>query len=45
MFDPPVHGYVIVTRNASGTITVTCYDYMTHATLDTFTIQANGAAA
>ena len=39
------YGYVIVSRNASGTLTITAYDYMTHAVLDTFTIQANGAAA
>ena len=39
------YGYVIVSRNASGTLTVTAYDYMTHAVLDTFTIQASGAAA
>ena len=39
------YGYVIVSRNASGTITVTAYDYMTHATLDTFTIQPNGTSA
>jgi predicted phosphodiesterase len=39
------YGYVIVSRNASGTLTVTAYDYMTHAVLDTFTIGATGAAA
>jgi predicted phosphodiesterase len=38
------YGFVIVSRNASGTLTVTAYDYMTHAVLDTFTIQASGAA-
>ena len=39
------YGYVIVARNASGTLTVTAYDYLTHATLDTFTIQSSGAGA
>ena len=39
------YGYVIVARNASGTLTVTAYDYMTHTVLDTFTIQASGGAA
>jgi hypothetical protein len=39
------YGYVIVARNASGTLTVTAYDYMTHAVLDMFTIQASGGAA
>jgi hypothetical protein len=39
------YGYVIVSRNANGTLTVTAHDYMTNAVLDTFTIQANGAAA
>jgi predicted phosphodiesterase len=39
------YGYVIVKRNASGTLTVTTYDYMTHATLDSFTITAAGSSA
>ncbi len=39
------YGYVIVTRNASGTLTVTTYDYQSHSTIDTFEIQASGAAA
>jgi hypothetical protein len=39
------YGYVIVSRNASGTLTVTAYDYMTHAVLNTFTIQPSGSAA
>jgi hypothetical protein len=39
------YGYVIVSRNASGTVTITAYDYMTHAVLDTFSIQASGSAA
>ena len=39
------YGYVIVARNASGTLTVTAYDYMTHAVIDMFTIQASGASA
>ena len=39
------YGYVIVSRNANGTLTVTAYDYMTHAVLDTFMIQASGATA
>jgi hypothetical protein len=39
------YGYVIVSRNASGTLTVTAYDYMTKTVIETFTIQASGAAA
>jgi hypothetical protein len=39
------YGYVIVARNASGTLTLTAYDYMTHAVLNTFSIQASGAGA
>ena len=39
------YGYVIVSRNVSGTLTVTAYDYQSHATLDTFTIQPSGAGA
>lgn len=39
------YGYVIVSRTASGTLTVTAYDYMSHAILNTFTIQPTGAAA
>jgi hypothetical protein len=39
------YGYVIVSRSSDGTLTVTCYDYMSHAVLDTFKIQASGAAA
>jgi hypothetical protein len=39
------YGYVIVSRNASGTLTITAYDYMSHAVLDTFSIQASGSSA
>jgi hypothetical protein len=39
------YGYVIVSRNSDGTLTVTTYDYMTHSVLDTFKIQASGAGA
>jgi hypothetical protein len=39
------YGYVIVERNSTGTLKVTAYDYMTHAVLDTFQIQASGAGA
>lgn len=39
------YGYVIVSRNASGTLTITAHDYMTNAAVDTFTIQANGTGA
>ena len=39
------YGYVIVSRNASGTLTITAYDYTSHAVLDTFSIQASGGAA
>jgi hypothetical protein len=36
-------GYVIVARNPDGTLSVTAYNYMTHATLDTFRIAADGS--
>jgi hypothetical protein len=36
------YGYVIVKRNSDGTLTVTAYDYMSHATLDQFSIPATG---
>ena len=39
------YGYVIVVRNTAGTLTVTAYDYKSHAAIDTFRIQANGDAA
>jgi predicted phosphodiesterase len=39
------YGYVIVVRNADGTLTITAYDYKTHAVLDSFSIKASGAAA
>jgi predicted phosphodiesterase len=39
------YGYVIVSRNASGTLTVVAKDYMTGATLDTFSITAAGTGA
>lgn len=39
------YGYVIVSRNASGTLTVVAKDYMTGATLDTFNITATGTGA
>jgi predicted phosphodiesterase len=39
------YGYVIVSRNSTGTITVKAYDYQSHAVLDTFSIQATGAGA
>ncbi len=39
------YGYSLVNRNASGTITVTTYNYQTHAVIDTFTITASGAGA
>jgi len=38
------YGYTIVNRTADGKLTVTTYDYSSNATLDTFTIQASGAA-
>ena len=37
------YGYAIIARDPAGTVTVTAYDYLTHAVLDTFTIQADGA--
>jgi hypothetical protein len=39
------YGYVIVARNANGTLTATAYDYMTNAVLNTFSVQASGAGA
>ena len=39
------YGYVIVSRNASGTLTATVYDYMTHAVIDSFSITAAGGKA
>ena len=39
------YGYALITRNADGTLTVAVYDYMSHATLDTFKIHADGSAA
>jgi len=38
------YGYTIVSRNSDGTLGVTTYDYMTHATIDSFTIKADGTA-
>jgi hypothetical protein len=39
------YGYAVVTRNTDGTLSIGVYDYKTHATLDTFKINASGAAA
>ncbi|HEX4454134.1 MAG TPA: metallophosphoesterase [Kofleriaceae bacterium] len=39
------YGYTIVTRTATGTLTVTTFDYSTHAVIDSFTIAATGSAA
>jgi hypothetical protein len=36
------YGYVVIARNADGTLTATSYDYLTHATVDQFTIDQNG---
>jgi len=38
------YGYVVVTRNASGTLTATARDYMTNAPLDSFTVSADGSS-
>jgi hypothetical protein len=38
------YGYTIVSRNIDGTLGVTTYDYMTHATIDSFTVKADGTA-
>jgi hypothetical protein len=38
------YGYTIVSRNSDGTLGVTTYDYATHATIDAFTIKADGTA-
>jgi predicted phosphodiesterase len=39
------YGYVVVSRNVSGTLTIKVYNYQSHALIDTFSIQASGAAA
>lgn len=39
------YGYVIVARGADGQLTVTSYDYASHAVVDQFAIVASGAAA
>ncbi len=39
------YGYTLVVRNGDGTLTVTTYDYMTHATIDAFSINAEGSAS
>jgi predicted phosphodiesterase len=39
------YGYVVVKRNSTGTLTVTTYDYMSHAVLDAFTITPTGSGA
>ncbi|HEY1548365.1 MAG TPA: metallophosphoesterase [Kofleriaceae bacterium] len=39
------YGYTVVNRNSDGTLTVTTYDYSTGKVIDTFKIQASGAAA
>jgi hypothetical protein len=39
------YGYTIVTRTPTGTLTVTTFEYSTHAVIDTFSIDANGSAA
>jgi hypothetical protein len=36
------YGYAMIQRNADATLTVTVYDYMSHATLDSFTIPPTG---
>jgi hypothetical protein len=36
------YGYVMIERNADGTLTITAYDYISHATMDSFTISPNG---
>jgi hypothetical protein len=37
------YGYTIVTRNSTGTLTVTTYDYQGGSVIDTFTINADGS--
>jgi hypothetical protein len=39
------YGYTIVNRNSDGTLSVTTYDYSSGKVIDTFKIQASGAAA
>jgi predicted phosphodiesterase len=38
------YGYAMVTRTADGKLTVTVYNYSSHAVIDTFKITATGAA-
>ena len=39
------YGYVIISRQSSGNLLITAYDYMSHATLDSFQITASGSGA
>jgi hypothetical protein len=39
------YGYAVVSRNTNGTLTIKVYNYQSHALIDTFSIQASGAAA
>jgi len=39
------YGYVVVSRNVNGTLTIKVYNYQSHGLIDTFAIQASGAAA
>ncbi|HUJ59425.1 MAG TPA: metallophosphoesterase family protein [Kofleriaceae bacterium] len=39
------YGYSVVVRNADGTLSVTTYDYESGSKIDSFKIQASGAAA
>jgi hypothetical protein len=36
------YGYAMIERNADGTLTINVYDYMSHATIDSFTIPPTG---
>jgi hypothetical protein len=38
------YGYAIVARQADGNLAVTAYDYMTHATMDSFVVTPGGVA-
>ena len=37
------HGYAVIERNDDATVTLTMYDYLSNAVIDTFTINADGS--
>ncbi len=39
------YGYAVISRKSDGTISVKAYDYQTHASMDSFSIKADGSPA